>query len=40
MASPSIEGSRVGFFTSGIFVKWEFQRKGYAKETIFMIMKF
>ena len=40
MASPSIEDSRVGVFTSGIFIKPEFQRKGYAKEALFMIMKF
>ena len=40
MASPSIEDSRVGVFTTGIFIKPEFQRKGYAKEAIFMILKF
>lgn len=40
MASPSIEDSRVGVFTSGIFIKPEFQRKGYAKEALFMIMEF
>ncbi|MBQ6843030.1 MAG: GNAT family N-acetyltransferase [Agathobacter sp.] len=40
MASPSIEDSRVGVFTSGIFINPEFQRKGYAKEAMFMIMKF
>lgn len=40
MASPSIEDHRVGVFTSGIFIKPEFQRKGYATEAIFMIMKF
>lgn len=33
-------GKRVGVFTSGIFIKPEFQRKGYAKEALFMIMKF
>lgn len=36
----SNEDSRVGVFTSGIFIRPEFQRKGYAKEAIFMIMKF
>ncbi|MCI8349631.1 MAG: GNAT family N-acetyltransferase [Oscillospiraceae bacterium] len=40
MASPSIEDSRVGVFTSGIFIKPEFQRRGYAKEALFMIMRF
>lgn len=40
MASPSIEDSRVGVFTSGIFIKPEFQRKGYAKEAILMILNF
>lgn len=40
MASPSIEDSRVGVFTCGIFIKPEYQRKGYAKEAIFLILKF
>ena len=40
MASPSIEDSRGGVFTSGIFIKPKFQRKGYAKDALFMIMEF
>ena len=40
MASPSIEDSRVGVFTCGIFIRPEYQRKGYAKEALFLIMKF
>ena len=40
MASPCIEDSRVGVFTCGIFIKPEYQRKGYAKEAIFLSLKF
>ena len=31
----AMEDNRVGVFTSGIFIKPEFQRKGYAKEALF-----
>lgn len=40
MASPAIEDSRVGVFTSGLFIRAEFQRKGYATEALRMIMDF
>lgn len=33
MASPSIEDSRVGVFTSGIFIRPEFQRKRVCKRS-------
>ena len=40
MASPSVEDSRVGVFTCGLFIKPEYQRKGYATEALWIIMRF
>lgn len=40
MASPSLDDSRVGVFSCGMFILPEYQRKGYAQEALFIIFKF
>jgi RimJ/RimL family protein N-acetyltransferase len=40
MISPSYEDKRVGVFTCGIFIKPEYQRKGYAREALSLVLKF
>jgi RimJ/RimL family protein N-acetyltransferase len=40
MISPSYQDKRVGVFTCGIFIKPEYQRKGYAYEALSLILKF
>ena len=40
MATPSLVDNRVGVFTCGMFILPEYQRKGYAKEALLLILKF
>ena len=40
MATPSLEDERAGVFTCGMYILPEFQRHGYAKEALSLIMGF
>lgn len=40
MATPSIVDKRIGIFTCGMFIKPEYQRKGFAHEALSLILKF
>lgn len=40
MVDPNSEDRRVGVFTCGLWIKPEFQRKGYATEALNLVLKF
>lgn len=40
MATPSLEDRRVGVFTCGMFILPEYQKLGYAREALSLILKF
>jgi len=40
MATPSITDRRVGVFTCGMFIKPEYQHKGYAYEALSIILRY